>query len=178
MNGLIRSKLTRLKEALEVFDLVDLQTVCLPEGGEKECFGGLGEEFEQFMGDLHGVLSFGLCLLKEGGSILIHSIHQLINPLGFEVRGDLKQFLPMRGMFDLLLSIKASRMKGYPFAFDPDLHVFGIGQEFTGGAREGRRNRVAIRVKLDQPGFTDRGEDQLVGRIRDLRKGFEFFFLQ
>jgi hypothetical protein len=50
----------RLKKTLEVFDLVDLQTVCLPDGGEKYCLGGLGEEFEQLMSHLHGVLSFRL----------------------------------------------------------------------------------------------------------------------
>lgn len=58
MNRLIQSRMSWLKKALEVFDLVDLQSVCLPDGGEKYCFGGLGEEFEKLMGHFQGVLSF------------------------------------------------------------------------------------------------------------------------
>jgi hypothetical protein len=162
MNGLIGSRPTRLKEILEVFGLVDLQTVCLPKGGEKDCFRALGQEFEQFTGYFHGVLPLSLCFLKKGGNIRVHSVHQLINPFGFEVRGDLEQFLPMGRMFDLLFSIKTSRMKGHPFAFDPDLHMVGIGQQFTRGTGERRGNGVAIRVKLDKPGLTDRGADELV----------------
>jgi hypothetical protein len=131
MNRLIGSPLRRLEETLEVFDLVDLQTVCLPDGREKDRFGGLGEEFKELMSYFHGVLSFGLCLLKEGNDTFVHSVDELINPLSLEVRGDLKQFFPMRGMFDLLFSIKTSRMKGHPFSFDPDLHLVGMGQQFT-----------------------------------------------
>ena len=108
MNGLIGSPLTGLEETLEVFDLTDLQTVCLPDGREKDCFRVLGQEFEQFMGYLHGVLSFSFCLTKEGSDTLIHSVHELINSFSLEVRSDLKQFLPMAGIFDLLLSFKGS----------------------------------------------------------------------
>ena len=163
MNGLIGSTLTGLKETLEVFDLMDLQPVCLPDGGEKDCFRVLGQESEQFMGYLHGVLSVRFCLTQEGGDTLIHSVHELINSLGFEVGGDLKQFLPMGGMFDLLFSVKRSWVGSYPFAFDPYLHLVGIGQQFTRSFGEGGGNRVAIRVKLDEPGFTDLSKDQLVG---------------
>ena len=163
MNRLIGSRTTRLKETLEVFHLIDLQAVCLPDGREKHRFGVLGEEFEQLMGHFHGVLSFGFSLLKKGGDTWVYSVHELVNSLDFEVRGDLKKFLPMSRMFDLLLSIKASRMKSHSFAFDPYLYMVGIGQEFTGGTGAGRGDRVAIRVKLDKPGFTDRSEDQLVG---------------
>jgi len=46
MNRLIRSMMRGLKKTLEVFDLVDLQSVCFPDGGEKDCLRGLGEEFE------------------------------------------------------------------------------------------------------------------------------------
>jgi hypothetical protein len=83
------------------------------------------------MGYLHGVLSFGFCLTKKGGDILIHSVHELINSLSFEMRGDLKQFLPMAGIFDLVFSIKASGVKGHPPAFDPDLHAVSIGQQLS-----------------------------------------------
>jgi len=163
MNRLVWSRTTRLKETLEVFHLINLQTVCLPDGREKHRFGVLGEEFEKLIGHFHRILSFGFSLLKKGGDTFVHSVHELIYSLGFELRGDVKEFLPMRRMFDLLLSIKASRMKSHSFAFDPYLYMVGIGQEFTGGTGEGRGNRVAIRVKLDKPGFTDRSEDQLVG---------------
>jgi hypothetical protein len=153
----------RLKKTLEVFDLVDLQSVCLPDGGEKYCPGGLDEEFEEFVSYFHGVLAFGLSLLKEGGDTFIHSVHELINSLGFEVGGDLKQFLPMGGMFDLLFSVKRSWVGSYPFAFDPYLHLIRIDQQFTRGFGEGGGNRVAIRVKLDKTGFTDLSKDQLMG---------------
>jgi hypothetical protein len=153
----------RLKKTLEVFDLVDLQSICLPDGGEKYCLGGLDKEFEELVSYFHGVLAFGLSLLKEGGDTFIHSVHELMNSLGFEVRGDLKQSLPMGGMFDFLLSIKTSWMEGHPFAFDPDLHLVGIKQQFTRGFGEGGGNRVAIRVKLDKTGFTDLSKDQLMG---------------
>ena len=46
----------RLKKTLEVFDLVDLQSVCLPDGGEKYGLGGLGEEFEQLIGHIPAIL--------------------------------------------------------------------------------------------------------------------------
>jgi hypothetical protein len=128
MNRLIGSTLTGLKETLEVFDLMDLQPVCLPDGGEKDCFRVLGQESEQFMGYLHGVLSVRFCLTQEGCDTPIHSVHELINSFGFEVGGDLKQFLPVAGIFDLLFSIKTSRVKGHPFAFDPDLYVVRIDQ--------------------------------------------------
>ena len=163
INGLIGLSLTRLEETLEVFDLVDLQSVCFPDGGEEDCLGGLGEEFEQFMGYFHRVLSFGLCLLKKGGDTFVHSVHELINPLGFEVRGDLKQPLPMGGMFNLLFSVKRSWVGSYAFAFRPDLHLIRIGQQFTRSFGEGRGNRVAIRVKLNKAGFTNLCEDQMVG---------------
>ena len=123
----------------------------------------LGEEFEQFIGYFHKVLSFGFSLLKNRRDPWVHSVHELANSLDFETRGDLKKFLPMSRMFDLLFLIKASRMKGHPFAFDPDLHMDEIRQEFTGGTGEGRGDQVAICVKLDKPGFTDRSEDRLVG---------------
>jgi hypothetical protein len=163
MNRLIESGGRRLKETLEVFDLVELQTVGFSDGREKHGFGVLSEEFEQFMGDFHGALSFSLGLLKKGGDTFIHSVHELVNSLGFEVRGNLEQFLPMGRMFDLLLSSKASRMKRHPSTFDPDLHLIGIGQQFTGGTGEGRGNRVTIRVKLDKSGLSGLGEDPLVG---------------
>jgi hypothetical protein len=131
MNGLIRAPLTGLEETLEVFDLIDLQTVCLPDGGEKHGFRVLGQEFEQFMSHLHGVLSVRFCLTQEGGDTLVHSVHELINSLSLEVRGDLKQFLPMAGIFDLVFSIKASGVKGHPPAFDPDLHAVSIGQQLS-----------------------------------------------
>src|SRR4030042_3303152 len=115
------------------------------------------------MSHLHGVLSFRLCLTKKKSHTFIHSVHELINSLGFEVGGDLKQSLPMGGMFDLLLSIKTSWMEGHPFAFDPDLHLVGIKQQFTRSFGEGGGNRVAIRVKLDKAGFTDLSKDQLMG---------------
>jgi len=149
----------RLKETLEVFDLVDLQSVCLPDGEEKYCLGGLGEEFEQFMGYFHRILSFGLCLIKERSHTFIHSVHQLVNSLGFEVGGDLKQSLPMAGMFDLLLSVKRSWVGSYAFALHPNLHMFWIDEQFTRSFGEGRGNRVAIRVKLDKAGFTDLSKD-------------------
>src|SRR3990170_1547557 len=162
MNRLIRSMMRRLKKTLEVFDLVELQSICLPDGGEKYCLGGLGEQFEQLMGHLHGVLTLGLRFIKKRSDTFIHSVHELINSLGFEVGGDLKQFLPMGGMFDLLFSVKTSWMEGHPFAFDPYLHLVGIKQQFTRGFGEGGGNRVAIRVKLDKAGFTDLSKDQLV----------------
>src|SRR4030042_5281186 len=163
MNRLIRSMMRRLKKTLEVFGLVDLQPVCLPDGGEKYCLGGLGEEFEQLMGHLHGVLTFRLRFIKKRSDTFIHSVHELINSLGFKVGGDLKQFLPMGGMFDLLFSVKRSWVGSYPFAFDPYLHLIRIDQQFTRGFGEGGGNRVAIRVKLDKTGFTDLSKDQLMG---------------
>ena len=90
MNRLLRAPLPGLKETLKVFDLVDLQTVCLPDGGEKDRFRAPGQESEQFMGDFHGVLSVGFCLSEEGCDTPIHSVHELINSFGFEVGGDLK----------------------------------------------------------------------------------------
>jgi len=128
MNRLLRAPLPGLEQTLEVFDFIDLQTVSLPDGGEKDRFRVLGQEFEQFMGDFHGVLSVGFCLSQEGCDTPIHSVHELIYSFSLEVRGDLKQFLPMAGIFDLLFSFKTSGMKSHPFAFDPDLHVVGIDQ--------------------------------------------------
>jgi len=128
MNRLIGSHLTGLKETLEVFDLVDLQTVSLPDGGEKDRFRVPGQESEQLMGYLHGVLSVGFCLSQEGCDTPIHSVHELIHSFSLEVRGDLKQFLPVAGIFDLLFSFKTSRMKGHPFAFDPDFYVVRVDQ--------------------------------------------------
>src|SRR4030042_5977266 len=104
MNRLLRATLPGLKETLEVFDLIDLQPVCLPDGREKDCFRVLGQKSEQFMGYLHGVLSVGFCLTQEGCDTPIHSVPELITSLSLEVGGDLKQFLPMAGIFDLLLS--------------------------------------------------------------------------
>jgi hypothetical protein len=167
-----------LKETLEVFDLVELQSVCLPDGGEKDCLRGLGEEFEQFMSYFHRVLTFRLCLIKEAGGTFIHSVDQLINSLGFEVGGDLKQSLPMGGMFDLLFSVKRSWVGSDAFALHPDLQMFWIDEQFTRSFGEGRGNRVTIRIKLDKAGFTDLCENQMVGRIRDLRKGYQFLFLE
>jgi hypothetical protein len=128
MNRLLRAPLTGLEETLEVFDLIDLQTVSLPDGREKDRFRVLGQEFEQFMGYLHGVLSVGFCLTQEGGDNPIHSVHELIHSFSLEVGSDLKQFLPMAGIFDLLFSFKTSGVKSHPFAFDPDLHVVRIDQ--------------------------------------------------
>lgn len=128
MNRLLRATLPGLKETLEVFDLIDLQTVNLPDGREKDCFRVLGQKSEQFMGYLHRVLSVGFCLTQEGCDTVIHSVHELINSFSLEVRGDLKQFLPMAGIFDLLLSFKTSGVTGHPFAFDPDLYVVRIDQ--------------------------------------------------
>jgi len=94
----------------------------------------LGEELEEIIGDVHGILPIGLRFLEKGGDTWIHALHELIDSFSFEVRRDLKEFLPMGGIFDLLLFLEGPAMGGDLSAFDADFDVIGIGEDFATGA--------------------------------------------
>jgi len=69
-------------------------------------------------------------------------------------------------------------MVGDMFPSDHDFQVVRIGQDLSGGVGVGGRDGVAVGVELHKAGFTDLGQDDPVGAVRDLGQGFEFFFLQ
>jgi hypothetical protein len=94
----------------------------------------LGEKLEEIIGDVHGILPIGLRFLKEEGDTLIHALDEFVDSFGFEVRRDLKEFLPMGGMFDLLFSVEGSGMGGDLSALDADFDVIGIGEDFASRA--------------------------------------------
>jgi hypothetical protein len=119
---------------LEVAELADLQAIGLPNGREEHGLGVLGEKLEEIIGDLHGILPVGVRFLEKEGDTFVHALDELIDSFCFEVRRDLKEFLPMGGMFDLLFFLEGSGMGSDLSAFDADLDVIGIGEDFATGA--------------------------------------------
>jgi len=63
----------------------------------------------------------------------------------------------MGGIFDLFLSTEAPSMKSDSIAFDPHIEMVRIGEDFTGSLAVVGGDGVAIGLKLDEAGFTDRG---------------------
>ena len=140
MDRMILPRSRGLQEALKVADLADLQTIGLPYGREEHRLGALGQELEEVIGDVHRILPIGFCFLEEEGDTFVHALDEFIDSLRFEVRRDLKEFLSMGGMFDLLFSLEGSGMGSDLSVFDTDLDVIGIGKDFATRAREGGRD--------------------------------------
>jgi hypothetical protein len=67
------------------------------------------------------------------GNVFVHSAHELVNPLRFELWSDLKQFLSMGRMFNLLPFLKATVMGSDLPILDRDLQRIGISHDLTGG---------------------------------------------
>ena len=82
----------------------------------------------------------------------------------------------MLRILDLLLAVKRPRVVGDMFSSDHDFQVVGIGQDLLGGGSGvGGRDGIAVGIQLHKAGFTDLGQDDPVGAVRDLGEGFEFF---
>jgi len=60
---------------------------------------------------------------------------------------------------------EASSMKGDPIPFDPHIEMVRIGEDFTELLAVIGGNGIAIGLKLDEAGFTDRGRDQPIRAI-------------
>ena len=169
MDRMILPRSRGLQEALKVADLADLQTIGLSYGRKEHGLGALGQELEEVIGDLHGILPIGFSFLEKEGDTLIHGLDELIDTLRFKVRRDLKEFLSMGGMFDLLFSLEGSGMGNNLSVFDTDLDVIGIGKDFATRAREGGRDRVTVGIQRDKTGLTDQSLDDPVRLVMNLR---------
>jgi hypothetical protein len=178
IEGIGGLRLSDLKEALNISGLDDFHSIGFPDGREEHGLGDLLEQLEEVISHGAGILSLPLSFLKEEMKGGIHLIDQLIDSLGFELGRHPKETLPMGWEFDLSVSVKNSRMISNPVPLDQDLKMIWIGKDLTRPVGIGRRDRVAIGLKFDKPGFGDGGQDDPVGTIGDCRKGFEFFFLQ
>jgi hypothetical protein len=82
----------------------------------------------------------------------------------------------MGGIFDLFLSTEASPMERDPIPFDPHIEMVGIGEDVTGLLAVIGGNGIAIGLKFDEAGLTDRGRDDPIRAIGNGWKGAELFF--
>ena len=108
----------------------------------------------------------------------IHLIDQLIDSLSLKLGSDSQKLLPMGGIFDLFLSTEASSMESDPIPFDPHIEMVRIGEDVTGPVTVIGGNGIAIGLKLDEAGLTDRGRDNPIRAIGNGWKGPELFFLK
>jgi len=88
--------------------------------------------------------------------------------LHFEVGSTVEERLAVLGVFDLLFTLKRPGVVSDMFTSHHDFQVIGIGQDLRGGGGVGGRDGITVGVYLHKPGFTDLGQDDPVGTVRDL----------
>jgi hypothetical protein len=135
------------------------------------------EELEELMGDIQGVLAFLPCLQEEMVQCRIHLVHQLVDPLGFKLRGHSEEHLPMGGILDLFLSTETSSMKSDPISFGPHVEMVRIGEDLARPFGIRGWDGIAIGLELDKTGLADGGQDDPIGAVGNGWKGLKFFLL-
>ena len=166
-----------MKEALNISDFEGFGPIGLPDGRKKHGFGDVLEQFEEFIGEIQGVLTFLPRLLQEVMKSRVHLVHQLVDPLRFKLRGHPQKHLPMGGIFDLFFPTETSSMQSDAIPFDHHLDMVRIGEDLTRPLSIGGGDGVAIGLKFDKPGFADGGQDDPIRAIGNGWEGLELFFL-
>jgi len=106
-----------LKEALNISSLEDFHSVGFPDGRKKHGLGDLFKQLEEVISHAYWILSLLLRFLEELMQSGIHLIHQLIDPLVFELGCDEKERFTMSREFRLPFSVKDSRMISDPVSW-------------------------------------------------------------
>jgi hypothetical protein len=169
-------KLRYLKKTLDISDFKGPDPVSFPDGRKKHGFGGVLEQFEEFIGDLQGVVAFLFCLVQEPMKSGVHLVHQLEDPLRFKLRSHPQKHFPMGRVFDLFLSIETPSMESDTIPFEHHFEMVRIGEDLTRPFGIGRRDGITIGLKLDKAGFADGGQDDPIRAIGNGWKGHELLF--
>ena len=161
------------KKTLDEAESCTMQAICLPYGREEELLRGTSQQTEEAMRATEGVLSFGLRPVDERADLAAHMAHELEDPLVLAVGRSLKERLPVRRMLDLLVVSEGAHMVGPLRALHDDLQVVGPGENRRLPLGTVGRDRIAVRVELDEGGLAHGRRDHPVRAIRKGRQGKE-----